>query len=320
MPTLNDHHYMATELKTAILPEVPASLPDQTILQAFADLYTATLAHVEKFYATGPTHKGSASQIMLEQVSATVLLPWPQILDLLNDAKTRAGVLTMCIGRTMLSRSLLLRVGTTNSLGATFLPPELIACFQSFCTGKSIPMLDGRDPKPLNLALLSRWKQISAALLHTTYADEAFSRFDPRTINIEHAIEDLDPLLAAYAAPGASGRDRSVRTEDLRQLLRKGARLAFLLFSQPCLWTFDYYHNREIEAAEGQLQPRRVERVGMDAADRDDMRFELPLSEIVIWPTLLRVVDEKGCKVVGEGQGVVCGEKVFLESVVQEGG
>lgn len=316
MPTLNDHHYMATELNKVALPEVLRSIPDEAIVEEFANLHKAVISHVNKFYTRGSIQSGGATQIMIEQASAGVLLPWPQILDLLSDSKTRLRVLAMCIGRTMLSRSLLLRLGTTNSLGATFLPPELVDCFQSFCIGKSAPTLDGKEPKPLNLALLSRWKQISATLMHSTYVDNAFSPFDGRTINIERAIEDLDPLLATYAYPDDAGYETGARIRDLRELLRKGARFAFTLFSQPCLWTLDWYHNREIEAAEGQLQPSRIQKFRTDAARSDSMRFKLPLSEIVIWPSLLRVVDDKGCNMVGKGTGVVCGEKVYLEKVL----
>lgn len=311
MPTLNDHHYFAAEVSKVALPEVLTNLPDQEILQEFSDLYEAIIAHARRFYTTGPIKTGGASQIMIEQASAGVLLPWPQIIELLNDSKTRMGVLAMCIGRTMLSRSLMLRVGATNSLGATFLPPELVDCFQSFCIGKSVPALDGRKPKRLNLALLSRWKQISATLLHTTYVEEAFSPFDGRTINIERAIEDLDPLLSTYAAD-ETPQDRNERVADLRDVLRKGARFAFMLFSQPCLWMFDWYDHREMEACEGQLRLTRADKPQGDGAHR----FELSREEIVIWPTLLRVVDEKGCKVAGKGHGVVCGEKVYLEEVL----
>ncbi|KAJ4367812.1 hypothetical protein N0V86_009648 [Didymella sp. IMI 355093] len=316
MPTLNDHHYMATELRKVTLPDVLTTLSDQEILQEFSDLYEAILAHVKKFYTTGPIHTGGASQIMIEQANASVLLPWPQILDLLNDPKSRLGVLAMCIGRTILSRTLMLRVGTTNNPSATFLPPELVDCFQSFCVGKSVPTLEGKELKPLNLALLSRWKQITASLLHSTYMEEAFSPLDGRTINIERAIEDLDPLLGAYVSADDVKRRRVERVGDLRILLRKGARFAFILFSQPCLWTFDWYHNREIETSEGQLRPSKVGEFRSNETRSRNARFQLPMSDIVIWPTLLRVVDEKGCKVAGKGHGVVCGEKVFLEKVL----
>ena len=311
MSTSKDNRNEALEFKKVSLPDVLSSLPDAVILQKFLDLFNDILTHVKKFYTTGPIQCGGASQIMVEQASAGVLLPWPQILDLLSDPHTRPRTLVMCIGRIMLSRSLLLKLGSNNTSGATFLPPELIDTFQSFCIGKSAPTLDGKEPKPLNLALLSRWKQISATLLHETYVHDAFSPFDGRTINIERAIEDLGPLLRTYALPDDGGHGRGTRIADLRDLLRKGARFAFTLFSQPCLWTFDWYHNREIEAAEGQLQPHRLQNSRTKKARDDSMRFKLSLGEIVIWPTLLRVVDEKGCKM--GGNGVVCGEKIYLE-------
>nr|GFD60311.1 hypothetical protein [Tanacetum cinerariifolium] len=74
-----------------------------------------------------------------------VLLPWLQTLDLLDNARTRMGILVMCIARTMLSWSLLLRLGANNGPGATFLPPEVIDCFQSFCPEKSATTLDERE-------------------------------------------------------------------------------------------------------------------------------------------------------------------------------
>ena len=314
MLALKGSRYRAAELRKMSLPDVLSSLPDAVILQEFLDLFNDILTHVRKFYTTGPIQSGGASQIMIEQVSAGVLLPWPQILDLLSDPNTRPGTLVMCIGRTMLSRSLLLKLSSNNTSGATFLPPELIDTFQSFCIGKSSPTLDGKEPKPLDLALLSRWKQISATLLHETYVHDAFSPFDGRTINIERAIEDLGPLLRTYALPDDGGHGRGTCINDLRQLLRKGARFAFTLFSQPCLWTFDWYHNREIEAAEGQLQPNRVQNSRTKEARDNGMRFKLTLGEIVVWPALLRVVDETGCRL--GGHGMVCGEKIYLEKVV----
>ena len=316
MLTLNDQRYDAAKLTKAALPEILESLPDEAILREFSDLYEQTQNHTKKFYTNGSIKSGGASQIMIEQASAGVLLPWPQILDLLNDPKTRTATLTMCIGRTMLSRSLLLKLGSSGVVGATFLPPEIVDCFQSFCIGKSVPTLDGREPKPLNLALLARWKQISATLLRDTYLDEAFSAFDGRTVNIERAIEDLGPLLGTYAIPDDAGCGRGARVNDLREVLRKGAKFAFTLFSQPCLWSFDWYHNREIETAEGQLQPSKIQKSKSDAEHSESMRFKLPLKEIVVWPCLLRVVDADGCRIDDKGYGVVCGEKIYLEKVI----
>lgn len=51
-----------------------------------------------------------------------------------------------------------------------------------------------------HFALLSRWKQLSAALMYSTYVRDAFSLFNSRTVNIERATNDLDPLLRVYAS------------------------------------------------------------------------------------------------------------------------
>ncbi|CAO2653055.1 Nn.00g024660.m01.CDS01 [Neocucurbitaria sp. VM-36] len=316
MPILNDRHYRKRDIKELSIPGVIASLPDETLLREFSALYETTMAYVKKFYTTGPVESRGASQIMLEQTGASTLLPWPQTLELLGDATTRPGILTMCIARTMLSRSLLLLLGTNNSPGSTFLPPELLDCFQSFCAGKSAATLDGREPKPMNFALLARWKQISASLLDSVYVDDAFSPFDGRTVNIERAMEDLGPLLAIYAIPDDAGRGKGARLSELRNVLRKGAGFAFTLFGQPCLWRFDWYGNREIEAAEGQIEPRNVQVFEKSVGSSATRRFKLSLAEVVIWPRLLRITDENGCTTFGKGRGSVVGDKRYLENVL----
>ncbi|KAF3011185.1 hypothetical protein E8E13_011577 [Curvularia kusanoi] len=317
MPTLNDRKYKEIELSRVALPVVLDSLPDSMISQRYSKLYDATIKYVRKYYTDKAIDGGGASQLMVEQASAGVLLPWPDILDLLNNRETRLGMLVMCIGRIMFSRMLLLKLGTgNNSLGATLLPPEVIDCFQSFCFGRSALTMDGKEPKPLNLALLSRWKQITATLLQATYEEDAFSPFDARTINIERAMEDLGPLLNSYAIPNDAGFEKGSRVRELRDIVRMGAQFAFTLFSQPCLWSFDWYHNREIEAAEGQLHPEKIDKFKSDAARSEAMRFSVDKKDIVIWPSLLRVTDSKGCKLAGEEGGVKCGEKKYLKHVL----
>lgn len=315
MVTLKDRQDEEIERKRGILPLLVDSLHDDTILQKFTDLYEATASYVKKFYTDGPIESGGASQLMIEQASAGVLLPWPEILDLLNDGKTRFGILVMCIGRVMLSRSLLLKLGTGNSLGATLLPPEVVDCFQSFCFGRSTLTMNGKEPKPMNLTLLAYWKHISATLLHSTYEEDAFSPFDARTINIERTMEDLGPLLNTYARPNDAGFEKGSRVRELREVVRMGAKFAFTLFSQPCLWSFDWYHNREIEASEGQLHPEIVNKAMSAAAHNEAMQFYVRKKDVVIWPSLMKIADEKGCKLAPKRGGVKCGDKRYLANV-----
>lgn len=75
---------------------------------------------------------------MVEHATAGAAIPWRQVQFLLEDGKSRQGLLALCIGRTILSRCLLLRVGVGASPGATFLPPEIVECFQSFSIGHGL--------------------------------------------------------------------------------------------------------------------------------------------------------------------------------------
>jgi hypothetical protein len=221
----------------------------------------------------------------------------------------------MVIARSILSRSCLLKPGISNRPGATFLPPEVVDCFQSFCVGKSAITLDGEEPKPVDVALLSRWNQISATLLRSAYVTYAFSPFDGRTVNIERAMEDLDPLLATYAISHDAGREKGARLSELRDVLRKGARFAFTLFSQPCFWDFDWYSERDDKAGEKHLEPSDTQRVEDSAASSANAHSTLSLANIVVWPRLLMIMDQDGCRLGDEGGGIACGKKRYLEQL-----
>lgn len=66
--------------------------------------------------------------------------------------------------------------------------------------------------------------------MHSAYVRDAFSHFDSRTVSIERAIKDFDPLLRVYADDSKPAIER---LGGLRNILRDDAKFAFLLFSQP---------------------------------------------------------------------------------------
>ena len=73
--------------------------------------------------------------------------------------------------------------------------------------------------------------------MNSAYVCDAFSHFDSRTVNIERAINDLDPFLRVYTDDSKPAIEE--RLGGLRNILRDGAKFAFLLFSQPYFWQFD---------------------------------------------------------------------------------
>ncbi|OAG03038.1 uncharacterized protein CC84DRAFT_1166807 [Paraphaeosphaeria sporulosa] len=210
----------------------------------------------------------------------------------------------------MLSRCLLLKLGMSNSPGSSFLPPEIVECFQSFSMIQGLKRMDLDGSYQSDLVLLSHWKQISATLLHATYVTNGFSYFDSRTANIERALRDLNPLLAVYSV--TSGASDASRLLSLREILRKGARLAFTLFGQPSFWQFDWSQAVPSSSSQYHHEPReflgkRAPSLNRNASDALNTR------NLVIWPALVRVVDGEGARVVRE-DGVLS-EKITLETL-----
>lgn len=150
--------------------------------------------------------------------------------------------------------------------------------------------------KSVTFTLLSQWKQISATLMHETYVTGNFSNFDARGANIERALRDLDPLLEIYAFS-----DSDTRVSDLREVLRKGARLAFTLFSQPTLFKFDWSSTRSKKnehnamACDVAVPYSSPALYSKKIPHNSARRYEVAAtSDFVIWPALLQVLDSDG--------------------------
>ena len=167
------------------------------------------------------------------------------------------------------------------------------------------------NPSEVEMTLLCQWKQISATLLHGTYVTNGFSHFDSRTANIERALRDLDPLLRIYAEVSESSQ--IARLLSLRVIMQKGAKLALILFAQPCFWQFDWVHSPSVVPAVKICDERFSENltnIGSEACEDEhtkktvklldlDYRGEKTASapNLVIWPALLRVMDGEGASI-----------------------
>lgn len=287
------------------------TLSSAELLRQFSDLYDVIVAHVHKFYSEDGAEKGNLRSV-IEHASTGISLPLTQILGLLGDANTSMAMLAMCIAWTILSRSPLLKSGISNGPSSTFLPPEIVECFQSFSIGKGAVTLGKDEPDPVNFALLSRWKQTTAALCHNTYILNAFAFFDARTVHIERALTDLEPLLATYAKPHEVSHGKDARLDDLRGVLRLGASFAFTLFGQPCFWNFDWRSDRAIAHGKTEIEPDPESFLATTAIGIASITsIRLTTDEIVTWPSLVRVMDEDGVQLNG-GDIIVLGKKKYL--------
>lgn len=87
------------------------------------------------------------------------------------------------------------------------------------------------------MAFLSRWRSITASLLQSKYGGGTFTSYDPRNRNISEALQALNTVLSPFTA---EKRDDRVRMQNLEEILRRGARFGFLLFSQPSTWELEW--------------------------------------------------------------------------------
>lgn len=90
---------------------------------------------------------------------------------------------------------------------------------------------------PAKTGFMSRWRSFTAALLQDRYGSSTWTASDARTPNISEALQALNAVLRPFADEQRDERDR---LQKLEEILKRGARLGFTLFSQPSLWDFDW--------------------------------------------------------------------------------
>lgn len=112
--------------------------------------------------------------------------------------------------------------------------------------------------------MLSKWRQLTATLMYGTYGTDTISPSDDRQHQVCDLVSKLDTVLAPLAS-SSRGSDAD-RLENLSELVKRGARFQYTLFTQPTEWTFSW------------------EAPGMQTSD------------LVVFPGLTRIADEKGAR------------------------
>ncbi|KAI4174185.1 MAG: hypothetical protein LQ343_002521 [Gyalolechia ehrenbergii] len=144
--------------------------------------------------------------------------------SLLSNQATRLTAIRFCIAWVAISR-----IDPSCEPSRSFLPPEIAGCLVSIA--------GAREDSSTRMAFLSRWRVITASLLQSKYGGGNFGSYDPRNRNLSEVLQALDTVLSPFAAEKG---DERARTQNLEEILRRGARFGFLLFSQPSTWELDW--------------------------------------------------------------------------------
>ncbi|KAL8932064.1 MAG: hypothetical protein Q9216_006977 [Gyalolechia sp. 2 TL-2023] len=203
---------------------LPQPAEDQALGGELSRLGTSIKNHVQSYYHTNNV-VGSVDQAALGIIAAgNMPLIASSLGSLLSNPSTRLTAIRFCIAWVAISR-----IDPGCEPDRSFLPPEIAGCLVSIA--------GAREDPSTRMAFLSRWRAITASLLQSKYGGGNFGSYDPRNQNLSEALQALDTVLSPFMA---EKRDERARTQNLEEILRRGARFGFLLFSQPSTWELDW--------------------------------------------------------------------------------
>ncbi|KAJ9640041.1 hypothetical protein H2199_006275 [Coniosporium tulheliwenetii] len=227
---------------------LPQPLEDDAISGEMSRLRSSIKNHVQSYYHSSPVNLGVINGAALGSLGNELPVPPASLEALIASPNTRQIALRFCIAWIIISR-----MGLESDFETTFLPPEVASCIQS--------MRGMIDNPTARIAFLSKWRQITAALMQPTYGQGVMSGDDHRMHNIGDAMELLEAILRPFATDQPAGEQRR---RNLEEILKRAAKFAYVLFSQPSFWQFEWNDSR---------------------MERDSL---------VVFPALLQTADEAG--------------------------
>ncbi|KAL9026952.1 MAG: hypothetical protein Q9196_004460, partial [Gyalolechia fulgens] len=203
---------------------LPQPVEDQALGGELSRLRTSIKNHVQSYYHTNSV-VGSVDQAALGIIAAgNMPLIASTLASLLSNPATRLTALRFCIAWVAISR-----IDPSCEPSRSFLPPEIAGCLVSIASAPE-------DPST-HMDSLGRWRAITASLLQSKYGGGNFGSYDARNHNLSEALQALDTVLSPFMA---QKRDERGRKQHLEEILRRGARFGFLLFSRPSTWELDW--------------------------------------------------------------------------------
>ncbi|KAF2489448.1 hypothetical protein BU16DRAFT_567622 [Lophium mytilinum] len=212
---------------TAISP-VDALLPqpaeDNAIIGELSIIRTKIKDHAQTYYHTAAVDPVMVDESEFQDVARATGIRSMALCDMLLNPRTRIATI-----RLFLSYAILSRCGGQGGAGASLLPPE-VGLFADTLAG-----IDGSNAG--QLALKSKWHSISATLLSSRYSSKTISDSDPRSHSIAATLTAVDGVLRPFVI---SPQDDAPRLRNLQSVIQRAASFAFLLFSQPSTFVFQW--------------------------------------------------------------------------------
>ncbi|KAB2099498.1 hypothetical protein AG0111_0g12407 [Alternaria gaisen] len=199
---------------------LPQPVADDTITDAVLKLRDNIKNHVRTYYHLSPVPAASVNQANMGQLATATGTSSARLASMLSNTSTRAETLRLILAWIVLSRC-------TGGRNESLLPGELAAI------DMAIPGRDGNNAA--QSAMYSKWKTVTGTLLHERISQN--KQDSDRKQKFAIAVADLDSIVAPFVQNGLEPQ----RSKNLDMILTRSANFAFLLFSQPGSFRFEFF-------------------------------------------------------------------------------
>ena len=216
---------------------LPPPKQDRDVAGEMSKLGGAIKNHAQNYYLTN-SEIPSSLEAQIRQIlgAGGPYDPRTIVVALSTSGNTIAAV------RFVLAWSIYQNITTDAASNETLLPPVLVDALSA----------TSKDPGKLAecrilvrllilrliamSSLTSKWRQISAALTQKTFGGHDLASNDPRQANVRALVQALDGAIG----PFANTTNNRERLQNLEEVVRRGARFGFMLFSQPSTYDFEW--------------------------------------------------------------------------------
>ncbi|KAF2183183.1 hypothetical protein K469DRAFT_711155 [Zopfia rhizophila CBS 207.26] len=198
---------------------LPQPVEDGAITKELSRIRDNIKNHVRAYYHFDAVPATEIEESKLTDLATASGLSTSALINVILNPSTRAEAIRLFIAWVAMSRC-------TGERHPTLLPDEL---------SRLAVTIAGKNGKnAAQSALFSRWKAITGALLQPRYGKQ-----DPnaQSQSVAEAIAELDSVLAPFVKGNLDGDQRR---RNLDMIISRSAQLAFLLFSQPGSFSFDF--------------------------------------------------------------------------------
>jgi len=198
---------------------LPQPVEDDAITRDLSRIRDNINNHVRTYYHSGPISATDVNETGIRDIAAATGTSAAVVVKALADPTNRDKALRSIIAAVILTRC-------TGERSPSLLPNDVAAM------SASIPVSNENNSQSI---LYSRWKVVTGALLQQRYGKQ--SRDPNRAESFQDTIASLNSILAPFVKGSVDGEQRR---NNLDMILTRAADFAFLLFTQPGTFRFNF--------------------------------------------------------------------------------